>query len=224
MMPAHELLESAGEWRLIGLLFEYPNAAWRKNVEALLPALKPELRALAAAALEQCGEGLHSALFGPGGCVPVREVTHRGGVQFGYLMAELVAYYEAFGFDPAIEEAPDHLAVQAGFIAFLKMKQALAMLEGDEERTRVTAAAIGEFIREHLIVQAEPVAQRLAEFAPAYLAECGRMLVERVGPPVRSNFPIGGAVPGDENDDETGCGTGPATELELVQLEPGALF
>jgi nitrate reductase assembly molybdenum cofactor insertion protein NarJ len=212
------LLTEASEWRLMGLLFEYPSADWRANLEALLPSLPdPALRALADAALQHSSEGLHFALFGPAGTVPVREVTYRGGVQFGYLMAELAAFYEAFGYEPQVEEAPDHLAVQLGFLAFLRLKQVHAMMQEDPDRAAVTADAAANFVKDHLAVQAEPVLARLENFAPDYLVDAGKWILARTGPAPVSGYPLGN--PGDE-DEAMSCGTSAAPESDLIQLQP----
>lgn len=212
-----ELLAEAAEWRLFGLLFEYPDAAWRAELEPLLPSLaKPELRALGEAALEQTTDGLHIALFGPAGATPVREVVYRGGVQFGYLLAELAAYYEAFGYAPRSTEAPDHLAVQLGFMAYLRMKQACALLAGDSEDADTAASAAAEFVKEHLATQAEPVARVLKNFAPEYLAEAGRLLLERTGPAPRSAFPLVSPL---SDGDEMTCGPAEPGD-DLIHLQP----
>lgn len=219
---AVRLLEEAAEWRLYGLLFEYPTDQWRANMESLLPSLEPTgLRGVAEAALEHATEGLHIALFGPAGTVPVREVTYRGGVQFGYLMAELSAYYEAFGYEPEVTEASDHLAVQLGFVAFLKLKQAYAEMEGDSEKASLTEAAIKEFLREHIATQAEPVTQRMAEFGPEYLENALKLVVAHVGPSPRSLYPLAAATTefGDCDSEQMSCGT-PGSDDTLVQLEP----
>jgi nitrate reductase assembly molybdenum cofactor insertion protein NarJ len=215
MDPA-ALLNEASEWRLFGLLFEYPAPAWRSNLQALLPALhRPELRDMAEAALAQSSEGLHFALFGPAGTVPVREVTYQGGVQFGYLMAELQAYYDAFAYEPQVEEAADHLAVQLGFVSFLRMKQAVALMDGDSDRAQIAAEAAGAFIKDHLAVQAEPVLHRLENFGPDYLIAAARLILERTGPSPRSAYPLG-----DGDDSETmSCGDAPAAD-DLIQLQP----
>lgn len=214
------LLAEASEWRLMGLLFEYPTEEWRANLEALLPSLQdPALRALADGALQQSSEGLHFALFGPAGTVPVREVTYRGGVQFGYLMAELAAFYEAFGYEPRVEEAPDHLALQLGFLAFLRLKQVHAMLQGDPDRAALTAEAAANFLKEHLAVQAEPVLARLENFAPDYLVDAGKWIVARTGPAPVSGYPLGSL---DDDDEALSCGPSAATQAdgELIQLQP----
>lgn len=209
------LLAEAAEWRLLGLLFEYPDAAWRQRLETLLPDVRQEsMRALGRAALDYSTEGLHIALFGPAGTVPVREVTYQGGVQFGYLMAELSAYYEAFGYRSGIDEADDHFAVELGFAAYLKMKQALAAAAGDDERAAVTADAAAAFRKDHLAVLAEPVAKGLENFAPDYLAEAGSYILEQTGPPPRSSYPLSASF---DEDEETSCGPSAAAN-DLVTL------
>lgn len=215
-----ELLRDASQWRLFGLLFEYPTKAWRENLEALLPSLhSQELKAIAQATLEQSSEGLHIALFGPAGTVPVREVTYQGGVQFGYLMAEMSAYYEAFGYQPQVDEAEDHLAIQLGFLAFLKLKQAHALLNGQSEAARLTADAFMSFLREHVAVQAEPVLKALENFAPAYLADAGRLILAQAGPSPRSAFPLGSAFDDEDGNEAMSCGPSAAAD-DLIQLQP----
>lgn len=212
----HSLLAEAAKWRLLGLMFEYPAAAWRRQLEALLPDLRDEtLLNIASGALEHSTEGLHIALFGPGGSVSAREVTYLGGVQFGYLMAELAAFYEAFGYQPSTNEAGDHVSVEAGFIAYLKIKQAYALASGDVEHALAAAQAAGSFIKEHLALMAEPMSAALENFAPDYLVRAGKMLLELTGPSPRSGYPPCGI--GD--DEELSCG--PAGQAdELVQLDP----
>lgn len=210
------LLCEAAQWRLLGLLFEYPDDSWRSRLQTLLPDLRQEnLRDMGEAALSYATEGLHIALFGPAGSVPVREVTYQGGVQFGYLMAELAAYYEAFGYRPAIDEADDHLAVELGFLAYLKVKQALALASDDEDHAAVTGDAAATFLKDHLAVMAEPVTKALEVFAPDYLIDAGALVVEQTGPSPRSGYPLGANL--SEEDDEMTCGPSAAAS-DLVQL------
>jgi nitrate reductase assembly molybdenum cofactor insertion protein NarJ len=212
----HNLLTEAAKWRLLGLMFEYPAAEWRRQLETLLPDLRDEtLLNIASGALEHSTEGLHIALFGPGGSVPAREVTYLGGVQFGYLMAELAAFYEAFGYQPSTNEAGDHVSVEAGFIAYLKLKQAYALASGDVEHAMVAGEAAGSFIKEHLALVAEPMLVTLRDFAPDYLVRAGEILLELTGPSPRTVHPPGGA----DDDEELSCG--PASgAAELIQLDP----
>jgi len=213
------LLREAAEWRLLGLLFEYPSEAWREQMAALLPDVaEAELRESGRAALTHASPGQHHALFGPGGLVPVREAPCQGGVQFGYLLAELAAYYDAFG--PATTaEADDHLAVELGFLAYLKMKQALALATGDAGGAAVSAEAAVRFLRDHLRVTAEPAAQALAAHAPDYLAAVGQRLVERAGPAPRSAFPPATSPDRQEDSGEFVCGPAPPG-VDFVRLAP----
>lgn len=213
------LLEEAVELRLIGLMFEYPSLNWRSNLESLVPCLhRQQLRGMAEAALQEASEGLHIALFGPAGTVPVREVTYQGGVQFGYLMAELASYYEAFDFTPADGEPADHLAVQIGFLAYLKLKQAHAVSEQDTENAALVEEAARNFTRDHLAVQAEPVVNRLTQFAPSFLCEAGNLLLSRTGRSARSDYPLTCDFIQNEQE-EISCG--PAlSDDSLIQLQP----
>ena len=131
---AEALLRQAAAWRLIGLLLECPGPDWMKQVLALgRDCDDPRLQSAAVAAQTEASEGLHHSLFGPGGPVSPREVTYSGGVQFGYLMAELNAFYRAFAYAPTTMEPLDHLSVEAGFMAYLGMKRAYALASGDTE-------------------------------------------------------------------------------------------
>lgn len=201
------LLAEAVEWRLLGLVFEYPAGTWRAQLEDLLRDLEREdLRSLAGAALECSTEGMHFALFGPGGNVPAREVAYRGGVQFGYLMAELSAYYQAFGYCPIAGEAEDHLAVELGFMAYLKMKSALALARGEEENASVAAAAADSFLRDHLCVMAEGIVAKLEAFAPEYLVTAGRRVLQYTGPALKNCFSPGAFCAAEDESSEIVCG------------------
>lgn len=214
------LLSEAARWRLLGLLFEYPRDRWRDELEALQSDLQDETaRSLAAAALEFSSEGLHSALFGPAGTVPAREVAYLGGVQFGYLMAELAAFYDAFGFEPSADEAYDHISVEAGFVGYLKLKQAYAAVSGKAEHAAIAAQAAATFVKEHIAMFAEPMLPRLENFAPDYLASAGKMLLELAGPSPRSGYPLGDVFDGEDDSSEMSCGS-PAGAGEIIQLEP----
>jgi len=214
------LFAEAAQWRLLGLLFEYPTDAWRRQFTELQSDLRDEtLRSLAGSALEFSTEGLHNALFGPAGTVPAREVVYLGGVQFGYLMAELSAFYGAFDFRPSHAEADDHLSVETGFVAYLKLKQAYALASGDFERAEITSQAAASFIKDHLALFAEPMLPRLENFAPDYLISAGRILLELAGASPRSGYPLSASFDGEDDSSEMSCG--PSTvEGGLIQLQP----
>lgn len=177
---AAQLLAQAVEWRLLGLLFEYPSGRWRSQIEALLcDVRKEELRRLALRALETASEGAYMTLFGPAGSVPVREAACRSGTQPGYLMAELSAYYEAFGYRPACGEADDHFAVELDFLSYLKVKQAYALASGQAEHAGVTAEAAASFCRDHIAFMAGLVAGAFPQGSPEYLVRAAGTIVQK---------------------------------------------
>ena len=180
----HALLRQAAEWRLIGLLFECPTGTWREDIVALARDVDdPLLRAAVTHALEEASEGLYHSTFGPGGPAPPREVTYVKAVQLGYLLSELTAFCDAFAYGPVTRESPDHVSVEAGFIGYLRLKEAYAVTRGDDDQASVTADAAATFMREHLSALAEPLADTLDASGVAYLAEAARALATRVGPP-----------------------------------------
>jgi TorA maturation chaperone TorD len=202
------LLREAAAWRLIALLFECPRDGWREQLAALAAeAQDPRLTTAAEAAQQEASEGLHHSLFGPGGPVSPREVTYHLGVQMGYLLSELNAYYDAFAYRPDTTEAADHLAVESGFMAYLAFKQAYALASGDAEHARVTAEAAARFRTDHLAAMADRVGRALEIGGPPYLALAGLVLRERTGPPVRPILPMATeALAAGYDDDEMSCG------------------
>ena len=177
------LAKEAAEWRLISLLFECPDSKWREQVTALINEVADgDLQSAAHDALEEAGEGLFHHTFGPGGPAPAREATYHQTVQLGYLMSELQAYYNAFAFQPVTAEAPDHVSVEAGFIAYLKMKEAYALACKNEERAATAGESAQRFIEDHLTNLAQPLAERLEGSGISYLATASAVLLRRVGP------------------------------------------
>jgi len=212
--PAEELLREAAEWRLIGLLLECPSAEWRAGVDELAREVADaDLQEAAALSREQASEGLYHSTFGPGGPAPPREATHRDTLQLGYLMSELDAFYSSFGYRPTPVEPPDHIAVEAGFIAYLKFKQAYALACGDTEAAEITSAACSEFTAEHLASTAGPLTAMLAASGVPYLEATGRALARRAGP-AKPRFLVLGTENLNEEGDYFGCGEPSQTESE----------
>ncbi len=206
----HTLLRQAAEWRLMSLLFECPTGRWRDDVAALARDVDdPLLGSAAAHALDEASEGLYHSTFGPGGPAPPREVTYVTAIQLGSLLSELAACYDAFAYRPATREAPDHVSVEAGFIGYLLLKQAYAVMRGNEEQASVTAEAATTFIRGHLATVAEPLAATLGASDLEYLAEAARALATRVGPPPSAMAPHGGrllpVIQPIDDEDEISC-------------------
>ncbi|MBL8187815.1 MAG: molecular chaperone TorD family protein [Acidobacteria bacterium] len=193
-----QLLREAAEWRLLGLLFECPSPSWREQIETLaVEVADADLKAAVEAARREASEGLYHSIFGPGGPAPGREISYRDWAQPGYLLSELTSYYEAFAYYPdqaAIVEAPDHVSVETGFIAYLKLKEAYAEAIADDEHAAVTRDAAQQFIHEHLSAMTEPLAHSLKHSGVEYLALAGKALLARVGPKrdqsAKNNLPI----------------------------------
>ncbi len=165
--PVESALGEAAAWRLLGLLFERPTTGWLEEVEAVAREVRdPKLRAAAAAAPAATEAG-HLAVFGPGGAVSPREVSYRGLEDPSRVIADLAAFYEAFAYRPASEEPPDHVSVEAGFLGYLRLKEAYARSRGDPEAERAASAAFERFAREHLGPFARALGQKLADAAAA---------------------------------------------------------
>ena len=188
-----QLLRDAAEWRLISLLFECPGKDWQSQVTALAGEVAdPALKAAAAAIGEDGTPSLYQTTFGPGGPAAPREVSHRETLMPGQMLGELGAFYDAFAYQPAIPEPPDHIAVMTGFIAYLRLKEAYAVERDDTEPAAVVADAARKFIEEHLNTIAEPLAKTLAHSGIAYLAQAAAALLQRVGPrrPIAATQPL----------------------------------
>ena len=177
-----DLARQSAEWRLIGLLFEQPSPAWREQVAALGAEVADEkLKRAAEAALEEASEELYHSIFGPGGPASPREASYFDNIQLGYLIAELCAHYEAFAYEPSLGEAPDHVAVEAGFIAFLRLKEAYALAEGDNDHAAVTHEAAKHFLSEHLARMAPTLAEKFIPSDVEYLTLASEALAKRSG-------------------------------------------
>lgn len=185
-----ELLREAAAWRLISLLLESPGNGWREQVAALAAEITdPDLRAAAEAAQGEAAAGTYHYLFGPGGPVTPREVSHRRLIEFGGLLAELQSYYDAFGYQPQTREPADHIAVEAGFAGYLKLKECYALACGDTERAAITAEAAQRFLEEHLAVLARSVATALEQTGIRYLECTAKALLDRV-PKTAPELPV----------------------------------
>lgn len=178
----NKLLREAAQWRMTALLFECPSDEWKREVASLASEIGDgDLKRAAERAQFEAGEGLYHATFGPGGPAPPREVTYRSWVQPGYLLAELSAFYDAFAYKAKTPDVPDHVAVEAGFIAYLKLKTAFALAGGDAEAAAVTADAAEKFVSDHIAKYAEKLAASLEFSGIEYLALAGKSLFELAG-------------------------------------------
>ncbi|HUE85136.1 MAG TPA: molecular chaperone TorD family protein [Vicinamibacterales bacterium] len=201
------LLHDAAAWRLLGRLFECPDASWREDITRLASELQDDgLRAAVAAVGETATEGQYHSVFGPGGPAPPREASYLETLELGSLMSTLAGYYGAFAYDPQLTETPDHVAVEAGFVSYLKLKEAYAYAQGDEARAQVVSDASARFVDDHLAMMAVPLAALLAGSHLDYLAQASSLLAARVGPrrgPMR--LTVLQAAPDDDDGSEFTC-------------------
>lgn len=170
----------AARWRLLGLLLERPRAGWGAEIERLAAEIEdPPLRAAAAAARDAT-EGEYHALLGPGAQSSPREASAIGLGDPGWMFSEIARFYEAFGYAPRAEDPPDHVAVEAGFVGFLELKESLAWANGDAEAARTVAAARDAFVAAHLAPLVAHLG-RVADLAPdSHVALAVDLLRERV--------------------------------------------
>jgi hypothetical protein len=196
------LLREAAEWRLLSVLFEYPGEGWPERLRTLASDIRDQrLRDACEAALKEGSAGMHHSIFGPGGPVSPREASYTNGVQLGYLLSEISAFYDAFAYTPDATEPLDHISVEAGFIGYLRLKQAYAVACGEGEKASIAGDASAEFLREHMCRMASRVGEGLAPIAPSYLVAAGAITAERAGP-----APVELGVLASCGDEEMACG------------------
>ncbi|HSC26329.1 MAG TPA: molecular chaperone TorD family protein [Vicinamibacterales bacterium] len=191
--PVAALLRDAETWRLISILLEHPDAGWRASVRAAADECRDDVLSRIGAAALDAREGTYLQAFGPGGIVSPREIAHRPTADPGRILMELTASYAAFAYRPSAAEPPDHVAVEAGFVAYLRLKEAFALAAGDDDAARVTGDTARDFIERHLSSFAEPIADRLAVDPEGYLSQAAQALLARTGP--RSETTEGGWTP-----------------------------
>lgn len=205
----HDLLRQAAEWRLLGLLFEPPHAGWHNELISLATEVADQdLVAAARKAHEEADADLYHSTLGPGGPASPREVSYHVTMVPGGLLSELQAYYKAFGYEPDCRESPDHIAVEAGFVAFLQLKQAYASIYGQAGQLEAAAEATRRFLADHLAVTAEPLATALQQSGIGYLAMAASLLRQRAGPTASSVGSI--QLPDDQEDRGLGSKGNPA--------------
>jgi hypothetical protein len=201
--PVTALLNESAEWRLLGRLLECPSAEWRDDIRRLGGEVAAgPVRDAARLALEQASEGVYYSVFGPGGPAPPREVSYHASVELGSLMSAIEGDYAAFAYRPAIDEPTDHIAIETGFIAYLRLKEAYARASDNEEAAAVAARVSERFLREHLAVLAHPLAALLANSGIPYLAQAVSIVAARSGPKPRGrHLPV---IQPDTTDAESG--------------------
>jgi hypothetical protein len=107
-------------------------------------------------------------------------VSHRQSALTGEYLAELLAFYSAFGYCPPHNDPPDHIATEIDFIAYLRLKQAFALARGEETQAAVTAEAAQNFIHDHVATTAVPMTQILEASRIPHLSLAAGNLSERI--------------------------------------------
>lgn len=167
-----ESLAQATRWRLMALLLAPPGPGLADEVERLGGTLGGALRARAAEVARAAREdpdldAAHHRLLGPGGACPPAESDHdpAASCNKGPLIADVQAFYRAFGFDPTSEwpECPDHVAVECAFYSYLHFKVAQALFADQPEPAEVTRKALADFWTDHLGRFLGGLLERLAE-------------------------------------------------------------
>jgi nitrate reductase assembly molybdenum cofactor insertion protein NarJ len=199
----NDLLREAATWRLLSRMFECPDETWQADLDTLARELgDSDLLEAVSLAASVATEGQYHSTFGVGGPAPPREASYHETLELGSLMSEVAVYYQVFGYRPQLAEAPDHVAVEAGFVAYLKFKEAYALARGEPEHAEAAALAARRFIADHLAMLATPLADILASSHLDYLARASRALAGRVGPrPARMRLPM---LQTTSDDDESG--------------------
>ena len=177
-----QLIEESVAWRMFSLAFERPRNGWRDQVASIASEVSdPDVRWIADMAKEQANEELFLDVFGPGGAISPREVAYRGFADPGQLLSQLESMYGAFAYEPHTEECPDHVSVEAGFVGYLRMKQAFARIVGDAEAEAVAKDAATMFVADHLAPVAEGLWKRFDGDDSLYIARAAKLMRERLG-------------------------------------------
>jgi hypothetical protein len=173
-----QAMAKALDWRLIGLLLERPRPGWIEEAEALAAETQNKRLRDAVLAARGATEGTYLSLFGEGGFVSPRETTWRHREDPGWILADIAGFHEAFAFRPRAEDPLDHVAVEAGFIGYLYLKEARALAHGDEENAAITLSARSRFIDTHIGQFAEKWAERISATGVAHLSAAAQTLAE----------------------------------------------
>jgi TorA maturation chaperone TorD len=83
---------------------------------------------------------------------PIYEVEYdrNRAVSQGPTLADIAGFYRAFGLELAVDERPDHLALELEFMSFLAYKEALALQNNLLEQAEICRDAQKKFLEAHL--------------------------------------------------------------------------
>jgi nitrate reductase assembly molybdenum cofactor insertion protein NarJ len=176
-----DLLRDAAEWHLLSLLFARPSLEWFNQIEHLAHEVHDEMvREAVAAVRPNITPALYETIFGPGGPAAPREISHRPDTISGGYLAELLGFYQAFGYQSPYHEPPDHVAVEVDFVSYMRLKEAYAVARNDLAQAKMAADSAKGFIEQHLGVIAGALAQTMQNCDVLYLKLAATALSRRV--------------------------------------------
>ncbi len=211
-------LEKAATWRLLAQVLSYPDEGWPRRMELLASCVRDSrLATLGLTAAREGSPELWMRLFGPSGPVRARAVAWEGGLQPGYLLAELEAYYSAFGYRVPAGAAPDALPALLDFAAWMEMKLAYACVHQDREAAEVTAQALETFLKRFVSAVVWPVFRQLENAGPEFLAAAAREAALLSGPEPARHAPAPDTWPDGSPLEDGGC----AAQDRIVQIDQG---
>ena len=140
----------------------------------------------------------------------------------GPTLADILGFYQAFGFRPApaAAELPDHIGVELEFLSLLLMKEADARGRGAGEEAAVAADAARKFLADHLGRWVPGFCRGLREAArdPFYRAAADLLEIFLEGEASRLGCSLGeaaGLVPGPP-EEGVACPMAPASECPMA--------
>ena len=132
-------------------------------------------------------------------------MSYRQTIQPGPFLAALRAMYAAFAYTPLLDETPDHVAVETGFVSYLHLKAAYAQANSQADQAAATMDAARHFMAEHLSVMTGPFAECLEHSGVAYLHAAALALLSRAGSQPRTQACMGQTL---DTDDAACCENG----------------
>lgn len=213
-------MSAAPAFRWASLAASYPDRATREALAVSFPGGAGQPAADAALSAADDLESDYIELFDRGARTAPLHGTGFGrgqGSGLGDRLADVAAFFRAFGVEIAGLERPDHLAVELEFYGWLLLKTDHLQVIGDREGVEIVLDARRKFLAEHLgplarsaallpSVVAHPVfGPRLAWISDLVSRECAALGVEAEP---------GEPVAGPEEPEELRCAAAP----ELVTL------
>ncbi len=170
-----ETVARSALYKLLSLAFLPPSegtAQLLPSIDRVLPALPEPHRALLGPIVQESASAWsgptareHSCLFGVGLASTPYETEYDplAIARKGHRLADLLGFYEAFGFRLAegVNEFPDHIAVELEFMSLLLLKAAHAGAEARGDTQGISEDAAVKFLGDHLAAWGAAFADRV---------------------------------------------------------------